>query len=334
MPTLKTSIEMNAALQTVWSILDNLPAYPEWNALVPDMTGLTVVGETLHGTLKQPNTPDIPLNPVLTRIIGARELRWLTEAPEPGVFRAEHRFMLTPLPGGRTRLDHDEDFEGVAVAEMWDGIAVNGRAAYEAFNRDLKARAESVAHAPVALHPALAAAHAAEAPENTALRCQCAADPVIVELDAPVRHNHLCGCSQCWKPQGALFAQIAVVPAGAARVTQGADKLTVVNPGQSIERHACRACGTHMVGRVPDRAHHFFGLDFIHPERADAAMPAPEFAAFVSSVIETGTDPSRMAAIRAALANAGVPAFDAFSSEIMDLIAWHRMKLARSRSPN
>ena len=25
-------------------------------------------------------------------------------------------------------------------------------------------------------------------------------------------HNHVCGCTKCWKPSGALFSQVAVVP--------------------------------------------------------------------------------------------------------------------------
>ena len=45
------------------------------------MTGRTTVGEVVSGRLVQPNTPDIPLNPILTRIVGAPELRWLTVVP-------------------------------------------------------------------------------------------------------------------------------------------------------------------------------------------------------------------------------------------------------------
>lgn len=324
MPVLKTEIEIAALPQTVWAIMDNLPAYPEWNRLVPDLTGLTVVGETVRGTLKQPNTPDIPLSPVLTRIVGARELRWLTEAPEPGVFRAEHVFVLSPLPGGRTHLLHEEYFDGSVVAGMWDGIQVNARAAYEAFNRDLKARAEAhEAEAAPELHPALGR----PVGEAATLRCRCASDPVTISISTPVRHTHLCGCSKCWRPEGALFALIGVVPAGAAEVTSGAGRMTVVDEAAPIRRAACRDCGTHMLGTVADRRHHFFGLDFVHPELAQEGAPAPEFAAFVSSLIESGTPPSRMAAIRRGLAAAGLAAHDAFSSELMDLIAWHRVKM-------
>lgn len=39
-----------------------------------------------------------------------------------------------------------------------------------------------------------------------------------------------------------------------------------------------------------------------------------------------------MAAIRRTLAALGIPAWDAFSPELMDLIAWHRIEVERSKS--
>src|SRR5271165_831480 len=42
------------------------------------------------------------------------------------------------------------------------------------------------------------------------LTCHCKTDPVTVHVGAQVAHNHVCGCTQCWKPDGAIFAQIAV----------------------------------------------------------------------------------------------------------------------------
>lgn len=35
-----------------------------------------------------------------------------------------------------------------------------------------------------------------------------------------------------------------------------------------------------------------------------------------------------MEAVRTALAEAEIPAYDAFSPEIMDVIAWHKVKMA------
>ena len=86
-----------------------------------------------------------------------------------------------------------------------------------------------------------------------------------------------------------------------------------------------------MVGTVSDPDHHFYGLEFVHPELAtDGHQPKIEFAAFVSSLVEAGTPATGMASVRAALGQAAIPAYDAFSPELMDIIAWHKVKLAKA----
>ena len=69
------------------------------------------------------------------------------------------------------------------------------------------------------------------------LNCKCGA--VEVKLASNVAHNHACGCTKCWKPQGANFSVVAVVPKDKVSVTKGADKLKVVDPSATIQRHAC-----------------------------------------------------------------------------------------------
>ncbi|RCK21763.1 hypothetical protein TH1_18570 [Thalassospira lucentensis MCCC 1A00383 = DSM 14000] len=182
-----------------------------------------------------------------------------------------------------------------------------------------------------AIHPtADAGSYTSESLEGKTMRCGCAIAPVEVAINAPVYHNHLCGCSKCWKPENALLAMIAVVPAGNLEVIDGGEKLEAVEKDLKIVRYACRDCGSHMFGQVEDVDHHFFGLDFIHPELVDGPAPRLEFAGFVSSLVETGTEPARMSAIRARLSDLGIPFYDAFSPEIMDIIAWHKVKLAKS----
>ena len=115
-----------------------------------------------------------------------------------------------------------------------------------------------------------------------------------MSIQGQCAHNHVCGCSKCWKPKGALFSQVAVVSRGKLTVTANAQKLKVVDPKATIQRHACKKCGVHMYGRIDSPAHPFFGLDFIHTELSDEAGWAPaEFAAFVSSIIESGTSPKK-----------------------------------------
>ena len=52
----------------------------------------------------------------------------------------------------------------------------------------------------------------------------------------------------------------------------------------------------------------------------------PEFAAFVSSIIESGTPPSRMGGIRARLKELGLEPYDCLSPGLMDAIATHTAK--------
>ncbi|HEU4618349.1 MAG TPA: GFA family protein, partial [Gammaproteobacteria bacterium] len=95
------------------------------------------------------------------------------------------------------------------------------------------------------------------------LRCHCASDPVTVSVASQCAHNHVCGCTKCWKPQGAVFSQVAVVPREKVSVTANEDKLAIVDPNAAIQRYACRDCGVHMYGRIENREHPFYGLDFI-----------------------------------------------------------------------
>ena len=153
------------------------------------------------------------------------------------------------------------------------------------------------------------------------LVCACADRPVKVKIEGQVAHNHVCGCTKCWKPKGVVFSVVAVVPHDKVTVLENGDKLQVVDNSALIQRHACRECGVHMYGAV-EREHAFQGLDFVHPERfQESGWAPPEFAAFVSSIIEAGVDPSQMDAIRARLRELGLEPYDCLSPALMDYVA-------------
>jgi S-(hydroxymethyl)glutathione synthase len=159
------------------------------------------------------------------------------------------------------------------------------------------------------------------------LSCLCASNPVTVDIKGQVAHNHVCGCTKCWKPAGALFSQVAVVGRENVRVTANEDKLQVVDESATIQRHACRDCGVHMYGRIENTGHAFYGLDFVHTELSkESGWAAPEFAAFVSSIIEAGARPEEMGAVRARLTEIGLPPYDALSPALMDALSTHVAK--------
>jgi S-(hydroxymethyl)glutathione synthase len=148
-----------------------------------------------------------------------------------------------------------------------------------------------------------------------------------VSIKGNVAHNHACGCTKCWKPKGAAFSVVAVVGRDNLSVTSNGNKLKIVDPSAAIQRYACTGCGVHLYGRIENKNHPFYGLDFVHVELSkDKGWSAPEFAAFVSSIIESGTKPDQMGAVRSRLKELGLQPYDCLSPPLMDAIATHTAK--------
>lgn len=163
------------------------------------------------------------------------------------------------------------------------------------------------------------------------LQCKCSSSPVKVSIKGNVAHNHACGCSKCWKPSGALFSVVGVVPVDNLSVTSGANKLQVVDKSAVIQRNACKDCGVHMFGRI-HQDHPFKGLDFVHPELgSEKGWQEPQFAAFVSSIIEQGFDEGKMGDVRSKLKNTGLEPYDCLSPALMDLIASYTAKQSKAK---
>ncbi len=183
--------------------------------------------------------------------------------------------------------------------------------------------------AEISIHPAVDKGVKPGSPNFSGgtLVCKCASNPVEVNITSQCAHNHVCGCTKCWKPEGALFSQVAVVPRDKLRVSKNAEKLKVADANAAIQRHACTGCGVHMYGRIENTKHPFHGLDFIHTELSkEQGWAPPEFAAFVSSIIESGTPPSQMATIRSRLKELHLEPYDCLSPALMDAIATHVAK--------
>jgi S-(hydroxymethyl)glutathione synthase len=182
----------------------------------------------------------------------------------------------------------------------------------------------------ISLHPSIDKGVKGKAKAKFAggtLTCKCATDPVTVSIGAQSAHNHACGCTKCWKPAGAIFSVVAVVGRDKVKVTANENKLKIIDANALIQRHACTGCGVHMYGRVERTSHGFYGLDFIHTELSkEKGWSPPEFAAFVSSVIESGTKPEDMKAIRNQLKKVGLPPYDCLSPALMDYLATHAAK--------
>ena len=89
---------------------------------------------------------------------------------------------------------------------------------------------------------------------------------------------------------------------------------------------SCKECGVHLYGRI-EKPHPFKGLDFIHVELSkEQGWQEPQFAAFVSSIIEQGFDPNKMDQVRSRFKDLGLETYDCLSPALMDAIATYTAK--------
>jgi S-(hydroxymethyl)glutathione synthase len=183
----------------------------------------------------------------------------------------------------------------------------------------------------IAIHPIIdnGIKPAAQGFSGGTLLCKCSHNQVEVSVGSQSAHNHACGCTKCWKPKGALFAVIAVAPREKLKVTKHPEKLQVVDASAAIQRHACKDCGVHMYGRIENAKHGFYGLDFIHTELSpQSGWTPPSFAAFVSSIIESGADPKNMDVVRSRLRQLELEPCDCLSPVLMDVLSTQAAKLS------
>ena len=121
---------------------------------------------------------------------------------------------------------------------------------------------------------------------------------------------------------------VGVVPRDKLAVTAKADKLKIVDASAAIQRYACKDCGVHVSAVSRMRKHPFYGFDFIHTELSPIQLSEPTFAAFVSSIIESGAD-RRIRGSALGLKELGLDPYDCLSLPLMDAIAAHMARAIR-----
>ena len=143
MKELAAEIEIDAPPETVWQVLTDFDAYPEWNPVEIEMKGRPVEGTTLEHTSKLPGNRPMTFRPTIVEASPNRTLAWDGRLFMPGLFDVRHRFALEPLNDGRTRLRQSEVFRGVLIPFV-GGTLRKTEQAFGIANRAIKERAESV----------------------------------------------------------------------------------------------------------------------------------------------------------------------------------------------
>lgn len=139
---IRTSIEIDASPETVWGVLTNTAAYPEWNSFIVEWTGDRALGARQNVLLQPAGGKPQRFRPRIVALDEGRELVWLGRLGIPGLLDGRYRFVVEPLAGGRTRLRHEETLAGALVPALRRLLTETTPTGFERMNRELAARAE------------------------------------------------------------------------------------------------------------------------------------------------------------------------------------------------
>ena len=142
MSDIHTSIEIDAPAETVWSVLTDFGAYPEWNPY-SRIEGDARVGERLRVS-PGPEAGRSPTFRPRVLVADGHELRWLGHLLTSGLFDGEHSFVVEDLGDGRSELTQSETFSGVLVRPILRFVGEQTEANFRGVNEALKDRAESL----------------------------------------------------------------------------------------------------------------------------------------------------------------------------------------------
>ena len=144
MHELRTTIDIQASPNQVWSILTDFAAYPEWNPFIREVRGEPIAGRSLNISVHTASSKKArSFWPRVLSSEAPRELRWRGSLLLSGLLEGEHRFKLTQRADGTTRLVHSERFSGPLLPFFRARLEREARPGFDAMNEALKSRAEA-----------------------------------------------------------------------------------------------------------------------------------------------------------------------------------------------
>jgi hypothetical protein len=139
---LVTQIDIAAEPERVWQVLTELTGYEQWNPFIVRAEGTVEPGSRLTLRMQPVEGKATTQRPTVLEARRAERLRWLGRVGVPGLFDADHTFLLEPRDGGGTTLRQNEEFRGVLVPFLSRTLDRGTLPAFHAMNQALKHRAE------------------------------------------------------------------------------------------------------------------------------------------------------------------------------------------------
>jgi hypothetical protein len=141
--SIRSAIEIRAPLETVWLILTDFAAYPEWNPHIRHVRGTPSVGSRLTIHSQPPGGRAVVLRPVVIAWEPPKQLRWRGTFVARRLFTGEHGFRLEQLDASRVRFHQDETVSGLLVPFYARLRLPRTRLGFALVNEALRERAET-----------------------------------------------------------------------------------------------------------------------------------------------------------------------------------------------
>lgn len=132
--------EVDAPAERVWAVLTETTAYPDWNPFVRALRGPLTVGGRIEVELALPGRAVQTMAPTVVEVEPGRSFAWLGRIGLPRVFDGRHRFAVTDLGDGRSRLVQSERLSGLLIPAFRTLLTVTTPAAFAALNDALAKR--------------------------------------------------------------------------------------------------------------------------------------------------------------------------------------------------
>jgi hypothetical protein len=137
--TCRVEIQIDTDVQTVWRLLIDAAAFPNWNSTVVRIEGTIGSGQRLG--VHVPGSKMV-MTPTVSEMEPMRRMVWSDGVP--GVFRGVRVFTLEPDGARGADFVMSERFSGLVFALVRGGLP-NFREVFESYARDLKREAERIA---------------------------------------------------------------------------------------------------------------------------------------------------------------------------------------------
>ena len=142
MKEIRTEIEIDAAVNEVWSILTDFARYPQWNPFIREISGELRKGAQLQVNLGPPGKRTMKFKPIVQTVEPGKTFRWLGRLLFSGLFDGEHIFELEAAGENATRFIQREKFHGILVGLFGKSLDTDIKSGFITMNEALKNEVE------------------------------------------------------------------------------------------------------------------------------------------------------------------------------------------------